>query len=112
MAGPAGEVRGRGRGEAIARAGETPMIMLNAPRVGQLLGYPELSGLDLLELVAFVFPARFAVPTPKGFAHALGLAPPKDDADAAPFLRRAAEALLERMEVVEDRKSTRLNSSH
>src|SRR3546814_17685032 len=75
------------------------MIMLNAPLVGQRLGYPELSGLDLLELFAFVFPARFAVPTPKGFAHALGLAPPKDDADAAPFLRRAAEALLERMEV-------------
>src|SRR3546814_80172 len=101
IAAPDGEVRGLGRGEAIARAAETPMIMLNAPLVGQRLGYPELSGLDLLELFAFVFPARFAVPTPKGFAHALGLAPPKDDADAAPFLRRAAEALLERMEVAD-----------
>lgn len=96
-----GEVRALGRGEAIARAAETPMIMLNAPLVGQRLGYPELSGLDLLELFAFVFPARFAVPTPKGLAHALGLAPPTDDADAAPFLRRAAEALLERMEVAD-----------
>lgn len=96
-----GEVRALGRGEAIARAAETPMIMLNAPLVGQRLGYPELSGLDLLELFAFIFPARFAVPTPKGLAQALGLAPPRDDAEAALFLRRAAEALLERMEAAD-----------
>src|SRR3546814_10339469 len=80
MASPDGETRALGRGEAIARAAETPMIMLNAPLVGQRLGYPDLSGLDLLELFAFVFPARFAVPTPRGMA--------------------------------QDRKSTRLNSSH
>ena len=96
-----GQVRALGRGEAIARAAETPMIMLNAPLVGQRLGYPELSGLDLLELFAFVFPARFAVPTPKGLAHALGLESPNGDAEAAPFLRRAAEALLERMEAAD-----------
>src|SRR3546814_10900897 len=41
--------------------------------MGQRLGYPELSGLDLLELWAFVHPARFVVPTPKGFARALNL---------------------------------------
>src|SRR5687768_12836291 len=38
IASPAGEVRGVGRGEAIALAAETPMIMLNAPLVGQRLG--------------------------------------------------------------------------
>src|SRR6478609_9648824 len=91
-----GAVRGVGRGEAIARAAETPMIMLNAPLIGQRLGYPELSGLDLLELFAFIHPARFAVPTPKGLARAVGLAPPGDEAEATAFLRRAAEALLER----------------
>jgi ATP-dependent DNA helicase DinG len=94
MASPEGEVRGLGRGEAIARAAETPLIMLNAPLVGQRLGYPDLSGLDLLELFAFVHPARFAVPTPKGLAHALGLEAPESDAEAAPFLLRAAAALL------------------
>ena len=31
------------RGEAIARAAETPHIILNAPLVGQRLGYPDLS---------------------------------------------------------------------
>src|SRR4051812_178925 len=94
LAAPDGEVRALGRGEAIARAAETPTIMLNAPLVGQRLGYPELSGLDLLELFAFVHPARHAVPTPKGLADALGLDTPADEGEAAPFLLRAAEALL------------------
>jgi ATP-dependent DNA helicase DinG len=98
LAAPDGQVRALGRGEAIARAAETPLVMLNAPLVGQRLGYPELSGLDLLELFAFVHPARFAVPTPKGLAHALGLAVPESDADAAPFLREAAAALLSTLE--------------
>ena len=60
------EAREASRGEAIARAAETPHIILNAPLVGQRLGYPDLSGLDLLELFAFVHPARFAVPTVAG----------------------------------------------
>ncbi|MDQ3139986.1 MAG: ATP-dependent DNA helicase [Pseudomonadota bacterium] len=93
-----GATRGLGRGEAIARAAETPVIMLNAPLVGQRLGYPELSGLDLLELFAFVHPARFAVPTPSGLAHALGLEAPGSDGEAAPFLLAAAAALLARLE--------------
>src|ERR687889_2490727 len=92
LATPDGEVRALGRGEAIARAAETPAIMLNAPLVGQRLGYPELSGLDLLELFAFVHPARFAVPTPKGLADALGIAAPHDEESAARFLREAGEA--------------------
>ncbi|KPF77379.1 helicase [Blastomonas sp. AAP25] len=61
------------KGEAIGRAAETPLIMLNAPLVAQRLGYPELSGLDLLELFAFVHPAQFMVPTPMGLARALKL---------------------------------------
>ena len=91
-------VQALGRGEAIARAAETPVIMLNAPLVGQRLGYPDLSGLDLLELFAFVHPARFAVPTPKGLAHALGLEAPASDSEAAPFLLEAAAALLKTLE--------------
>ena len=61
------------KGEAISRAAETPLIMLNAPLVAQRLGYPELSGLDLLELFAFIHPAQFMVPTPMGLAKALQL---------------------------------------
>src|SRR5690348_8096257 len=89
-----GEVREASRGEAIARAAETPHIILNAPLVGQRLGYPELSGLDLLELFAFIHPARFAVPTVAGLSRTLGLEPPTGEADAAGALKRIAERLL------------------
>jgi ATP-dependent DNA helicase DinG len=68
-----GETRGVSKGAAVGLASETPVILLNAPLMGQRLGYPDLSGLDLLELWAFVHPARFLVPTPKGLAEALGL---------------------------------------
>src|SRR5262245_14573075 len=94
IAWPDGRTEAVGRGAAVARAAETPMIMLNVPLVGSRLGYPDLSGLDLLELFAFVHPARFAVPTPRGIAHALGLAEPAGDDEAAAFLREAASALL------------------
>ena len=90
-----GEVREASRGEAIARAAETPHIILNAPLVGQRLGYPDLSGLDLLELFAFIHPARFAVPTAAGLSRALGLEPPASEAEAAGALRKIAERLLD-----------------
>ena len=63
-----------GKGEAIMAAADTPLLMLNAPLVASRLGYPDLSGLDLLELFAFIHPARFMVPTPMGLAQVLGLA--------------------------------------
>jgi ATP-dependent DNA helicase DinG len=90
-----GEVREATRGEAIARAAETPHIVLNAPLVGQRLGYAELSGLDLLELFAFIHPARFAVPTPAGLSRAAGLEPPANEAEAAAVLQRISGALLD-----------------
>src|SRR5678815_1863559 len=92
------ESREASRGEAIARAAETPHIILNAPLVGQRLGYPELSGLDLLELFAFIHPARFAVPTVAGMCRAVGLEPPKGEAEAAESLRAIAAALLDMLE--------------
>jgi ATP-dependent DNA helicase DinG len=88
-----GVTRGLGKGEAIMAAADTPLLMLNAPLVATRLGYPDLSGLDLLELYAFIHPARFVVPTPKGLAHALGLPEPEGD-DAVPALLQAAAAAL------------------
>ncbi|MFL6765912.1 MAG: ATP-dependent DNA helicase [Sphingomicrobium sp.] len=94
LAGGDGQVREASRGEAIARAAETPHIILNAPLIGQRLGYPELSGLDLLELFAFIHPARFAVPTAAGLSRALGLVASNSESDAAAALQRIAERLL------------------
>ena len=79
-------------------AADTPHLLLNAPLVATRLGYPDLSGLDLLELFAFVHPARFCVPTPKGLAHALDLEEPEDGADVPAFLQQAAGVLLARCE--------------
>jgi ATP-dependent DNA helicase DinG len=89
-----GGTRPVGKGEAIMAAADTPLLLLNAPLIASRLGYPDLSGLDLLELYAFVHPARFMVPTPKGLAQALGLPEPASD-DAVPaLLQAAAESLL------------------
>jgi ATP-dependent DNA helicase DinG len=94
LAGGDSEPREASRGEAIARAAETPHIILNAPLVGQRLGYPELSGLDLLELFAFIHPARFAVPTVAGLSRAVGLEPPSSEVEAAAALQKIAARLL------------------
>ena len=82
------------KGEAIMAAADTPVLLINAPLVAARLGYPDLSGLDLLEAFAFVHPARFCVPTPRGLAEALGLPVPAGD-DAVPaLLQQAAGALI------------------
>ena len=93
IAPPNSEARTLPRGEAILAASQTPHLVLNAPLVASRLGYPELSGLDLLELFAFVHPARFMVPTPKGLAEALGIAPAKKESEVPGLLARAAGAL-------------------
>src|SRR4026207_1265714 len=90
-----GSTRALGKGEAIMAAADTPLLLLNAPLVASRLGYPDLSGLDLLELFAFVHPARFVGPTPKGLAHALGLDTPAADHEVPAFLQRAGQALLD-----------------
>jgi ATP-dependent DNA helicase DinG len=86
------------KGDAIMAAADTPVLMLNAPLVANRLGYPDLSGLDLLELFAFIHPARFCVPTPRGLAQALGIDEPADDASVPHFLQRAAGILVETCE--------------
>lgn len=89
------------KGDAIMAAADTPVLLLNAPLVANRLGYPDLSGLDLLELFAFVHPARFCVPTPRGLAAALGLSEPASDEAVPEFLQKAAGALVEACEDAE-----------
>lgn len=91
----AGATRACPKGDAIMAAADTPLLLLNAPLVASRLGYPDLTGLDLLELFAFVHPARFVVPTAKGLAHALGLDEPADDSGVPALLQQAAGVLLE-----------------
>jgi ATP-dependent DNA helicase DinG len=82
------------RAAAISAAAATPHLLINAPLTGERLGYPELSGLDLLELFAFIHPARFAVPTAPGLADILGLPRPQGEDQVAATLRQIAARLL------------------
>ena len=87
---PNADARAVSRGEAVSAASETPVLVLNAPLTGQRLGYDALSGLDLLELWAFIHPAQFLVPTPRGLARALGLTQPEREQDIPALLIAAA----------------------
>ena len=82
------------RADAIRRAADTPHLLLGAAVTASRLGYPELSGMDLLELFAFVHPARFAVPTARGLAAALALPAPSPGPAETAFLGAAADRLL------------------
>src|SRR5207302_1994961 len=83
------------------QGGETPMVC-HARAVARRLDIPlgnwaGFAAFDLLELFAFVRPAQFCVPTPRGLAAALGLVPPRDMAEACVALATAARALLQEL---------------
>jgi len=81
--------------EAARRARETTPIVCHARATARRMGVLPFPALDLLELYAFVHPARFCLPTPRGLAAALGLAPPSPDiAEEARALAAAAQRLL------------------
>ena len=72
--------------------------MIHAPASFRRLGLPPRPAFDLLELFAFVLPARPAAPTARGLALALDLDPPAPGLEAeAAFLPALAAALLGRL---------------
>src|SRR4051794_27781697 len=78
-------------------SGETP-IVCHARAVARRLDLAGFAALDVLELFAFVRPARFCVPTPRGLAAALGLEPPRTMADQCVALIDSARALLRELQ--------------
>src|SRR5665213_2967677 len=73
--------------EAARRARSSAPILCHARATCRRLGALPFPALDVLELFAFVRPAQFCLPTPRGIALALGLAPPRrDPADEAAVL--------------------------
>src|SRR5881628_3432656 len=76
---------------------DAPPLLVHAPATLKRLGLPPLPCLDLLELFAFVLPARPVPPTPRGLAAALELPLPSSLEAAAALLPEAAEALLTRL---------------
>ena len=89
-----GEFHALTAADAARTARESSPLLCHAPAVAARLGIEAFPCLDLLELFAFVRPARFCLPTPRGLAEALGLAPPADAEDEAEALIRAVRTLL------------------
>ena len=89
-----GEVRVITHAQARLIAHKQPILLCHAPYVAKRLGMDTVAAFDLLELFAFVHPARFCVPTPAGLAKALGLSAPAGLEDMPLTLMEAAQALL------------------
>jgi ATP-dependent DNA helicase DinG len=95
--GPDGEIEALAPADARGRIEhETPMLC-HAPATARRLDIPPFPALDLLELFAFVHPARFCVPTPRGLAAAVGLPAPRSASESCVSLATAARALLEQL---------------
>ncbi len=75
-----------------------PPLVVHAPATFRRLGERSAGpSLDLLELYAFVLPARPATPTPRGLALALDMDPPATLEGAAALLPDMADTLLHRL---------------
>lgn len=89
-----GEVLRPGGEEAARMAREAPPLVCHLPALCRRLDIGPFPALDLLELFAFVKPARPCVPTPRGLCAALELPLPESAEAAAQGLQRVAAALL------------------
>jgi ATP-dependent DNA helicase DinG len=88
---------------AVARAlGEAVPLVVHGPATLKRLGNPAIPVLDLLELFAFVCPARSVAPTPAGLARFLDMDVPASLDDAAAALAPMAEALLAKLHLGRD----------
>lgn len=94
---PDGEIEALAPAEARSRVEHEAPMLCHARANARRLETPEFPALDLLELFAFVRPARFCVPTPRGLAEALSLPLPRRPAEACVSLATAAHTLLEEL---------------
>ena len=90
-----GEIENLDAATARRRLGDDVVpIVCHARATARRLDTGPFRALDILELFAFVHPARFALPTPMGISEALGLALPTSTERAALSLMASARALL------------------
>ncbi len=91
---PDGEVETVPLEALAARIADTPVLVCHARAVMRRLRVRRLAAFDVLELFAFVYPARACLPTPEGLAAVTGLPRPTTPEQAALTLRQAASRLL------------------
>ena len=94
---PDGELLELTATQAVATLrGMAPPLVVHAPSTRRRLGIDFLPALDLLELFAFVLPARPAAPTPRGLALALDLSEAEIGRADAGLLPELAGLLMQR----------------
>ena len=86
---------------ALQRAERQPPVVVDGPSTFRRLDSARLRAFDLLELFAFVRPARFVLPTVNGLAQALDLPPPADLGQQAEILARAETGLFRELETLD-----------
>ncbi|MGY8990110.1 MAG: ATP-dependent DNA helicase, partial [Rhodospirillales bacterium] len=89
-----GEIEDLTLAEAAKKASATPPMVCHAKATQRRLKSKQFPAYDLLELFAFVRPAEFCLPTPRGLAEALGLPIPQNKDSEAECLIASATALL------------------
>lgn len=107
---PDGEIDEMTPVEARSRLAGQRLMVCHVPQVSARLGGLGFAALDVLELYAFVRPARFCVPTPRGLAAALDLPVPADAVDEALGLVEAARRLLRELMILPRRDLARARS--
>ena len=80
------------------KASFDPVLLCHHSWSASAAGFKFQNYLDILELYAFVRPARFVLPTPVGLAQQLGLSKPKTGKDMALALPKIALNLLEELQ--------------
>ena len=89
------ETHSKQRCAAIAQQQAT--MVCHAKWSHNRLGYELARSFDVMELFAFVRPARFCLPTPTGLASALGLPLPNGPEEEAMMIGKSAFALLDEL---------------
>jgi ATP-dependent DNA helicase DinG len=91
---PDGEVERLRPDQAATRVAARAPLLVHMPATARRLARGAFAAYDLLELFAFVHPARFCLPTPRGVIEAVGLPAPVDAEGEALGLLQAAQLLL------------------
>ncbi|MDF2765234.1 MAG: helicase, partial [Rhodospirillales bacterium] len=91
---PDGEIDRVRPEEAARRVAARAPLLVHMPATARRLGRGPFVAYDLLELFAFVHPARFCLPTPRGVIQAVGLPAPADAEGEVLGLLQATQRLL------------------
>lgn len=94
---PSGEVLELTHRDAAERARQESPILCHARATARRLGSDPFPAFDLLELYAFVRPASFVAPTPRGLADHFGFPEPRSLDQSADVLRQVTVSLLSEM---------------